>query len=428
MNLQFQTKTSPSFQQRSLLTISLLTLVRIGSFIPLPYIDLKTFSTLLESKNSSTTAVAAILNSFSGGGTASFSILSLGILPYINASIIIQLLTTINPSLLKLQKDEGEYGRRKLTDYTRYLTFFCAAIESLLTTYSFRSLIFNWNFFSVLQISLTLVTGSMIILWFSELITKKGVGNGASLLICFNIVSNFANQLKAMIVTLTNQNLLIAILLNVIFLFTTVGCIYINEATVRIPLISASQLLKKLSKTSLWNRSNLPLRVNQSGVMPLVFTSSVMVILSSLTKLIYGQVVTLQTFSFLETISGSFAINIFYWITYGSLVFFFTSFYSKVILDPKDIAEQFRKSSVAIKGVAPGISTQNYLSLTIRRLTLLNAIFLVTIIILLNGLESLLPVNNLRGFGFTSQLILVNVIIDTFRQVQNLLNAEDLLH
>nr|QWK43299.1 preprotein translocase subunit secY [Ecklonia arborea] len=428
MNLQLRSKNTPSFRQRFFLTIGLLTLVRIGSFIPLPYIDIKTFSPLLES-NASTTAVATILNSFSGGENASFSILSLGILPNINASIIIQLLTTINPTLLKLQKEEGEYGRRKLTDYTRYLTFFCAIIESVVTTYSFRPLIFNWNIFVLIQISLTLIAGSMIILWFSELITKDGIGNGSSILICFNIVSNFPDQLRAMILALSNQNIIVSFFIGGIFLLTTVGCIYINEAMVKIPLVSASQLLRNVNKFSLWNNSNLPLRVNQAGVMPLVFTSSVMVILSSITSLAYGQLINIELFSFLNSLPTTLTLGvgkIFYWFTYGILVFFFTSFYSTILLDPKDMTEQFRKNSVTIKGITPGKSTQSYLSITIKRLTILNAVFLIGVLILLNGLEYLLPVNNLnlRGFGLTSQLILVNVLVDTFRKVRNLLNAE----
>nr|YP_011005573.1 Preprotein translocase subunit secY [Cutleria multifida]WAM62577.1 Preprotein translocase subunit secY [Cutleria multifida] len=430
MNLQSRSKNNPSLRQRFFLTISLLTLVRIGSFIPLPYIDIKTFSPLLESNNS-TTAVATILNSFSGGGNASFSILSLGILPNINASIIIQLLTTINPTLLKLQKEEGEYGRRKLTDYTRYLTFFCAIVESVVTTYSFRSLIFNWNTLVLIQISLSLIAGSMIILWFSELITKYGIGNGSSILICFNIVSNFPDQLKAMVTALSGQNILISFFIGGIFLLTTIGCIYINEAVVKIPLVSASQLLRNVNKFSLWNNSNLPLRVNQAGVMPLVFTSSVMVIITSVTKLVYGQLINLEFFSFLNYISTNLTVitgKTFYWSLYGLLVFFFTSFYSTILLDPKDMTEQFRKNSVTIKGITPGKATRSYLSITIKRLTIINAIFLIVVLILLNGLEYLLPISNLnlRGFGLTSQLILVNVLVDTFRKVQNLLNTEDI--
>nr|YP_011007261.1 Preprotein translocase subunit secY [Scytothamnus australis]WAM64690.1 Preprotein translocase subunit secY [Scytothamnus australis] len=432
MNLQLQNKNTPSFRQRFFLTLSLLTLVRVGSFIILPYIDIKTFSPVLEANNSTTT-ITTILNNFSGGGKASFSIFSLGILPNINASIIIQLLTTINPTLLKLQKEEGEYGRRKLTDYTRYLTFLCAIVESIVTAYSFRSLIFNWNFFVLLQISLILISGSMIILWFSELITKDGIGNGSSILICFNIVSNFPDQLRAMAVFLSTQNIIVAFFISGIFLLTTVGCIYINEATVKIPLVSASQLLRNVNKISLWGSSNLPLRVNQAGVMPLVFTSSVMVILSSVTKLVYSQLINLELFSFLSYVSIDLTVivgKIFYWAAYGVLVFFFTSFYSTILLDPKDMTEQFRKNSVSIKGLTPGIQTRNYLSITIKRLTILNAVFLIVVLVLLNGLEYLLPANslNLRGFGLTSQLILVNVLVDTFRKIRNLLNAEDNLN
>nr|YP_009327052.1 preprotein translocase subunit secY [Pleurocladia lacustris]ANS57537.1 preprotein translocase subunit secY [Pleurocladia lacustris]ANS57681.1 preprotein translocase subunit secY [Pleurocladia lacustris] len=428
---QLRSKNTPSFGKRFFLTLGLLTLVRAGSFIPLPYIDTKTFSPLLE-PNTSTTAVATILNSFSGGGNASFSILSLGILPNINASIIIQLFTTINPALLKLQKEEGGYGRRKLTDYTRYLTLFCSIVASVIATYSFRPLIFNWNILVLTQISLTLIAGSMIILWFSELITKNGIGNGTSILICFNIVSNFPAQLRSIIVVLSKQNIAITILISGIFLLTTVGCIYINEAIVKIPLVTATQLLRNINNFWLWNESILPLRVNQAGVMPLVFTSSIMVILSSFTTFLYGQLLNIELFSFLNYLSTNLTLGIgkiFYWFTYAVIVFFFTSFYSTIFLDPKDMTEQFRKNSVTIKGLTPGKPTKEYLSLTIKRLTILNAGFLVVVLILLNCLEYLLPIGdlNLRGFGLTSQLILVNVLVDTFRKVQNLLNAENIL-
>ena len=432
MNFELKVKNTQSFQERFLLTISLLTIIRIGSFIPLPYLDLNLNSSSLIGTSSSTNTVTTILNSFSGGNNSSISIFSLGILPNINASIIIQLLTTINPTLLKLQKEEGEYGRRKLTDYTRYLTFFCALVESIITTYGLRALVFEWNLLIIVQISLSLLTGSMIILWFSELITKNGIGNGSSLLICFNIVSNFPDQLKSLSLTLVDQNILIIGTIGGLFILTTIGCIYINEALIKIPLISASQLLRKVSKTSLWNNSNLPLRVNQAGVMPLVFTSSIMLILSYLTKFLYLELKDIKIVSGLSLISqdtlglitkGS------YWLIYGLLVFFFTTFYSRIILDPKDIAEEFRKNSVSIKGINPGLSTRNYLSQTIKRLTIINAVFLIVVLILLNALESILPISNLnlRGFGLTSQLILVNILIDTFRKVQSLLKAEDIL-
>lgn len=433
MNLQLKLQRPITFKQRLILTITLLTLVRVGNFIPLPYLDLKTISSSYNDSITSTATVTTILNTFSGrGATSSISLFSLGILPNINASIIIQLLTTLSPALLKLQKEEGEYGRRKLNDYTRYLTFFCATVESVFTAFSFREVIFNWNIMVLLQISLSLLTGSMIILWFSELITKNGIGNGSSILICFNIVTNLPDQIKNLSLNVIDNNYSIISLISGLFLITTIGCIYINEAMVKIPLISASQLLRKVSKVSLWDKSYLPLRINQAGVMPLVFTSSIMIIISSVGKLIYSNFFNKELFSFFNLIiqrSNFLVEKFFYWGSYGFLVFFFTSFYSKIILDPKDIAEEFRKNSVSIKGINPGISTRNYLTETIKRLTTLNAFFLVFVIILLNISEYFLPINNvsIKGFGFTSQLILVNVLIDTFRKIQSLLKAEDVL-
>nr|YP_010032344.1 SecY [Schizocladia ischiensis]QOW07551.1 SecY [Schizocladia ischiensis] len=429
MNLQLRKKTS-SIKQRFLLTVSLLTIVRIGSFIPVPYIDHETFATLLKSNDSSTTEVAEILKVFSGGGPSSFGLLSLGILPYINASIIIQLLTTINPSLKKLQKEEGEFGRRKITDYTRYLTFFCAIFESIGTTYSFRSLIFNWNFGIAFQIVLTLTTGSMIVLWFSELITKDGLGNGSSLLICFNIVSNLPDQILELALILKGQNIFTVLLLASIFLSITICCVIINEAELEINVLSASQLLRQVNKKSLWGKSKLPLRVNQTGVMPLVFTSSVMIILSSITKVIFAELQQLKIFTFLNSIGDPLIENIgkiFFWLTYSFLVFFFTSFYSKIVLDPKDIAKNFRKNSVTIQGIPAGLETEKYLSRTLKHLTQINAIFLISTLLLLNGLDYLLPikVSQLKGFGFTSQLILVNIIIDTIRKIFSYLSAEE---
>ena len=156
-----------------------------------------------------------------------------------------------------------------------------------------------------------------------------------------------------------------------------------------------------------------------------------MVILSSLANFLYSQLLSIELFSFLNSLSINLTLvlgKVFYWSAYGVLVFFFTSFYSTILLDPKDMTEQFRKNSVTIKGIPPGKATKSYLSITIKRLTILNAIFLVVVLVLLNGLEYLLPVGdlNLRGFGLTSQLILVNVLVDTFRKVQNLLNAENM--
>jgi preprotein translocase subunit SecY len=433
MNKFLQNQNYRSLRSRILLTISLLTLVKIGSFIPVPYINREILISLFQTNKSSTNTLTQILNSFSGATNSSFGLLSLGILPYINASIILQLLTTVIPALANMKKEEGEYGRRKLADYGRYLTFIWAIIESITLTYSLRELTFDWNLEISIVISVSLITGSMIVLWFSELISKYGLGNGSSLLICFNIVSSLPDQIKIFIISLNNQvnnfwNILLIIL---IFLITTVGCIYINEAIIKIPLVSSRQLLKK-RKFEPKNLGNniLPLRINQAGVMPLVFTSYTMVLFSSIFVLIKKEIniVNISTnFFTLNKVPLSWIEKGLFWSLYATLIFFFTYFYSTIILDPKDVSERFRKNSVVILGIMPGNSTRSYLSQTLKRIARINAFFLIYNIIGLQIIESILNINvsNLRGLGFTSQLILVNVLIDTIKRIRSFLNEEE---
>lgn len=420
MNKNLQITNSPSLRSRILLTVSLLSLVRLGTFIPLPYLDRETFATLLQTEMSSTNAVAKVMTTFSGGDNKSFGLLSLGILPYINASILLQLLTIVIPSLSRLQKEEGEYGRRKITDYVRYLTLVWAIIQSISVTYSLRQLIFDWNFWTRTQMSLTLICGSMIVLWFSELITRKGLGNGSSLLICFNIVSNLPDQVQFFLFSLKNQNhgLFSIFLFFSIFFFTTIGCIYMNEAIIKIPLVSSRQLVGKKTSNSM-GYSSLPLRVNQAGIMPLVFTSYAMVILSSFFNVVIAPLIDQPSFS-----NASFFYwggKILFWAIYASFIFFFTYFYSTIVLDPKDVAERFRKNSVVILGISPGKETKIYLTKTLKRIARINAIFLITNIVGLQILETVFNLNvlSLRGLGFTSQLILVNVLIDTFTRIRS---------
>jgi preprotein translocase subunit SecY len=433
MNTNLQKKKLASLKQRVILTISLLTIIRLGSFIPLPYIDRETFDTMLQIRKTSTNgSLTEILNTFSSGGNNTYSLLSLGILPYINASIIIQLLTTLIPSLAKMQREEGEYGRRKINDYMRYLTFFLSIFESLFITLKLKNLIFNWNLCTVIQISIVLITGSMIVLWFSELITRKGLGNGSSLLICFNIISSLPDTV--MVFFNSFENVLSAIqnsfIILIIFFLTTMACIFINEAVINIPLISARQLAKKKDMLSAYTgKTNLPLRINQSGVMPLVFTSYVIIAVTFLGNFIKDEngisSVIYEIFDLNKDLTYWIG-KLLFWIFYSLLIFFFTYFYSTITLNPKDVAENFRKNSVIIKGIPPGKATRIYLRETLQRISTINALFLITLIVGLQILSTVLNINslNINGVGFTSQIILVNVLIDTLKRVRSYLNEE----
>ena len=411
MNTNIQN--TKSLRSRILLTISLLSLVRLGTFLPLPYIDKAAVTSL------PTNLLIQGVNNFSGIETK--SLLSLGITPFINASIIIQLLTTVIPSLSKMQKEEGEYGRRILTDYTRYLTLIGAIILSIISTYDLQKYIFDWSFWTATQITVSLVTGSMIALWFSEIITKNGLGNGSSLLICFNIVSSLPDQIK-----LFQDNRLILV---GIVLITTIGCIYMNEALIKIPLVSARQLSKKKTSPSKnLGNSTLPLRVNQAGVMPLVFTSYAIGILIPLVVYLKSQIrvpVLWNQIPFFSDAVWFWVGKILFGITFASLTFFFTYFYSTITLDPEDVAERFRKNSVVVLGIRPGKATRSYLRKTLKRIARIHALFLISNIFGLQILESILHINltGLRGgLGFTSQLILVNVLIDTIQKIKSFIN------
>jgi len=420
---------SQSLTSRIFLTISLLSLVRLGTYIPVPYIDRKEFLELLQSETSS---INTLINTFSGAGDNSFGLLSLGILPYINASMIVQLLTNAIPSLAKLQKEEGEYGRRQITELIRYLTFFWAVVESIGLTLSLKKFILEWNFFTATEISLCFISGSMIVLWFGELMTKYGLGNGSSILICFNIVSSLPNQIKSFIVSLDDpSSKLISICFLIgVSLVTTVGCIFMNEGIIEIPLISSRQFLRKNASTpKTFKNASLPLRLNQAGVMPLVFTSYAMsiftVFFSGLKNTIQIPTV-LNTLVFFNANVAYWSGKLIFWALYCGLIFFFTYFYSTIVLNPKDVAEQLQKNSVVILGIPPGNATKSYLKKTLSRVARINAIFLITNIIGLQLVEAFFHLNlmSLRGLGFTSQLILVNVLIDTLRRVRSFLNEE----
>lgn len=441
MTTNLQKKNTPSLVNRIIFTVSLLTIVRAGNFISIPYIDQELFTNLNKENNLILNPLSNLLNSFSGGKSTSLNLFSLGILPYINASIIIQLLTTINPQLERLSKDDGEYGRRKIKQYTRSLTFLCAIIEAIGITSNLKSFIFNWNFLIASQITLCLVSGSMIMLWFSELITKNGLKNGPSLLICFNIVANVPSQLillkKSFNFSTTNdfKTIFYLIIVFIIYRLIIAACIFHNEGIIRIPLVSPKQVFKyntEYEKNYIQKQNNLPLRVNQAGIMPLIITSSLMTIFSSFLTPIKFQL-TSSNFILLNNLKSiisyfpNFTSKILFWIVYGILILFFSRFYSKLILNPKDIMEQLRKNSVIIKDINPGIETQQYLTKTIDNLAKINAIFFMSIIIPLELVYKYLniPSSNINGFGLTSQIILINVLIDTFRVIRTFDLAEE---
>jgi preprotein translocase subunit SecY len=401
---------------RLLITIGLLILVRVGIFIPVPDIDRQAFTQAINDNS-----VIGFLNIFTGGGLSTVGIFALGILPYINASIIMQLLTAAIPALEDLQKNEGEAGRRKISQYSRYIAFGWCIIQGLgLTIGLLKPYAYNYGPLFVTQTVLAITAGSMVVMWISELITERGIGNGASLLIFVNIVATLPQTLGQTIEYAQSggrQSITAVVLLMLVFLVMIVGIVFVQEGTRRIPIISARrQVGKKLYRE---RTSYLPLRLNQGGVMPIIFASAVLILPSSLAGFATGNEGLGGFGEFLVQIANALRPGTWiYTIVYSLMIFFFSYFYASLIVNPEDVSKNLKKMGSSIPGIRPGKKTEQYLEGVLNRLTFLGAIFLSFVATLPIFVEQATGVTTFQGLGATSLLILVGVAIDTAKQIQ----------
>lgn len=406
--------TTEGIQYRIFLTIGLLVLSRFGTFVPIPGVDHDAFYQSIGNN-----PMVSFLNIFSGGGFASIGIFALGIIPYINASILIQLGTNSIPSLEKLQKEEGESGRQKISQITRYIALGWAFIQSLGISFWVRPYVFNWNTQFVIEMSLALTTGAMLIMWLSEQITEKGIGNGPSILIFVNITAGLPKLIQQSSSVPGNLNNFAQLLiLGLIFLSMIVGIIFVQEGTRRIPIISARQLGKGQTQNK---TSYLPLRLNQGGVMPIIFASAVLILPSYFSQLTDNKII-LNILSLLSPNSGNKTI---YLSFYFLLILFFSYFYASLVINPTDVAKNLKKMESSIPGIRPGKATIDYLQKTLNRLTFLGALFLAFIAVIPSIIENITNISTFKGLGATSLLILVGVAIDTSKQVQTYLISKN---
>ncbi len=398
---------------RLLVTVGILILVRLGIFLPIPGIDRARFGEAISGNNS----VFGLLDIFSGRGLSTLGIFALGILPFINASIIIQLLTAAIPSLENLQKNEGEAGRRKISQITRYVTVVWAIIQSTAFSALFlRQFALNPGPIFVAETAIALTAGSMFVMWASELITERGIGNGASLLIFVNIVASLPKSLGDTIdlVQVGGREIVgRVIVLILVFLATIVGIVFVQEGIRRIPIISARRQVGR--RVLAEQRSYLPLRLNSGGVMPIIFAAAIL----SLPLLIANFTKNPDVANIVSTyLSPSGSQPWVYALVYLTSIIFFSYFYSSLIVNPVDVAQNLKKMGSSIPGIRPGKATSEYIERVINRLTFLGAIFLGFVAIIPTAVESALGVPTFRGLGATSLLILVGVAIDTAKQVQ----------
>ena len=403
MGLNFLGDKSPSrdnLVNRILLTLGIILFARLGTFIPLTGIDQKYLYTELQN--------SPILNFFSSFSQGDFFVLgpfTLGILPNINASISMQLLTAVLPFLQKLQKEEGVTGQKKVTQYTRYLTVVIAFIYGCLIAFFFFLFVFGWNLVRAVEIALTLTTGSIIILWLSELITEKGIGNGTSLFIFVNISSALPKTLNNFAVLVPTLPLKLGI--GFIFAIGLLSIVVVQGALRKIDLLSVKSLLRESSNSQ---SSYLPFRLNPSGIMPLIFSSGLLNVL----------IVGINKISLLQGLANF--SNLIYTSGYFILTLFFSYFYSTIAIKPSDLSDNLKKMNFTIPGVQPGLATMRFLQETLTRLALLGGLFLAIIVTIPSLLAFVNPA--IKGFGITSLIILVGVAVDLSRQIRFYLISE----
>jgi preprotein translocase subunit SecY len=398
---------------RLLVTVGILILVRLGIFLPIPGINRTKFAEAISGNNS----IFGLLDIFSGRGLSTLGVFALGILPFINASIIIQLLTAALPSLENLQKNEGEAGRRKISQITRYVTVCWAIIQSVAFSALFlQQFALNPGPLFVAETAIALTAGSIFVMWASELITERGIGNGASLLIFVNIVASLPKSLGDTIdlVQVGGREIVgRVIVLVLVFMFTIVGIVFVQEGMRRIPIISARRQVGR--RVLAEQRSYLPLRLNSGGVMPIIFAAAIL----SLPLLVANFTKNPELANIVNTyLSPGGSAPWVYALVYLTSIVFFSYFYSSLILNPVDVAQNLKKMGSSIPGIRPGKATSEYIERVTNRLTFLGAIFLGLVAIIPTAVESALKVPTFKGLGATSLLILVGVAIDTAKQIQ----------
>jgi len=397
--------------KRLLLSLGILIFIRIGTFLPVPGINHGHLAFYIQRHS----ITKSLVSTFSGEDTFVIGLFTLNIFPYINASILMQLLISLIPNFSKLQKERGSEGRRIITRITRFITLGWAFIQSFSIAIYLKRALFNWNFLLAIEIIFWLTTGAMIVLWLSELITEYGLGNGPSLLIYTNIVSSLPNIGKKLIFENTsNLNFLSYMFIAIIFFIAIYGIVLLQEGARIIPLISSRQLGQTGSTFSNLPKNNyIPLRFNQAGVMPIILTTAVLVLPNYISNLGLLPIVTLPA-----VIKSS---KIFYWLSYFILILIFSSFYSTIVLNPKDISTELQKMAVSIPGIRPGLATTFYLKQVMNRVTYLGASLLAILATLPNLIETILHLSSFNGLGTTSLLILVGVVLDISREIRSIL-------
>jgi len=405
---------APDLRRRILVVLGLLIVFRFLAVVPVPGIDRTQLASFLDNN-----PLFGLLNLFSGGGLSNFSVVALGMNPYINASIIMQLMQGVVPSLQALSR-EGEYGRNKITQYTRYL----AVPMAMLQSYGFLALLNSQNppvltgtfdlasFDTITQIA-TLTAGSVALMWIGELITERGIGNGISFIIFAGIVSQAPSAIGAF---LASPNIPAFIAFALVAIAAVAVIIYIQEGQRRIPVQYASRVRGRRMYSG--GQTFLPLRVNQAGVIPIIFAVSILLFPVQLASYFTASEIDIVASAANGIVTFFNPNSILYIILYFLLTIGFTYFYTAFTFKPDETAEQLRKNGGYIPGIRPGRPTQDYLARVVSRITLAGALFLGIVAVSPSLVGLAFPDLGAIGLGGTSLLIVVSVVVETMKQIE----------
>jgi preprotein translocase subunit SecY len=403
---------APDIRRRILVVLGLLIVFRFLAAVPVPGIDRTQLAAFLQGN-----PLIGLLNLFSGGGLSNFSVVALGMNPYINASIIMQLMQGVVPSLQALSR-EGEYGRNKITQYTRYLSVPMAMLQA----YGFLALLnsnqvltgrFDLGSFDTLTQIATLTAGAVALMWVGELITERGIGNGISFIIFAGIVSQAPGAIGAFTV---NPNIAALLAFVAVAIVAVAVIIYIQEGQRRIPIQYASRVRGRRMYQG--GQTFLPLRVNQAGVIPIIFAVSILLFPAQLAAYFTASEIQIVRDVSNGIISLLNPQSILYVALYFLLTMGFTYFYTAFTFKPDETAEQLRKNGGFIPGIRPGRPTQEYLARVVSRITFAGALFLAIVAVAPSIIGVIFPDLSAIGLGGTSLLIVVSVVVETMKQIE----------
>jgi preprotein translocase subunit SecY len=408
----------PELRKKTLLTILILLIYRVGAYVPVPGVPFQDMLSAYQLGLSSSGAMA-VLNLFSGGALSRMSVFALGIMPYITAQIILQLFQAVIPSLGELAK-EGEAGQRKITQYTRYLTIGLALLNAIAYLFYFRSYgvdFSNMGFPEWLEniiIVFTMLVGAVIIMWLGEVITQRGIGNGMSLIIFVNIMSGLPS---ALISSVTNSGSVVLTAVTLIVIIAIIPIIvYVERGQRRIPIQYAKRVVGR--RVMGGQATYLPIKVNTAGVVPIIFASAVLYFPAQIA-------VFFPSVGWVQAVANALSSGWLNWVLSVVLIVFFAYFYTSMIFNPEETADQLRKQGGFIPGVRPGAATAAYIKSTISHITLPGALFMAVLAVVPTIIFWFTNDTLIQSFGGTSVLIMVGVAMDTISSLESQLKMHN---